>query len=185
MNRRFRAAESSFTPWSRVFAVAMTLNPGRANTMVSPGSSGTAIALSERTDTSASCTSGTHRVSSSNRSSPPARIATIVGDGMRVWAVGPSAITRAMFHEYLMCSSVVPAVPWMVNSDVPETAAARCSDSHDLPVPGSPTSSSARSEARVTIARSTTPSSPKNLRVMGTSTALPAIFAWMVLPPVT
>ena len=40
-------------------------------------------------------------------------MATIVGDGIRLLVVGPSAITRAMFQEYLMCSSVVPAVPWM------------------------------------------------------------------------
>ena len=51
-------------------------------------------------------------------------------------------------------------------------AAARCSDSQLLPVPGSPTSSRARSEASVTMARSTMASSPKNLRVIGTSTAL-------------
>ena len=41
----------------------------------------------------------------------PAFIATIVGEGIRLSGVGPSAITRAIFHEYLMCSSVVPAVP--------------------------------------------------------------------------
>ena len=111
--------------------------------------------LSDRIDTSASCTSGTQRVISSNRSSPPARIATIVGEGMRLCGVGPSAITRAMFHEYLMCSSVVPAVPWMTRVELPLMAAARCSLSQLLPVPGSPTSSRARSEARVTMARST------------------------------
>ena len=143
------------------------------------------MALSDRIDTSASCTSGTQRVISSNRSSPPLRIATIVGDGIRFSGRGPSAITRAMFHEYLMCSSVVPAVPWMVSVELPLIAAARCSDSQLLPVPGSPTSSRARSEASVTIARSTMPSSPKNLRVIGTSTALPSILALSVLPPMT
>ena len=91
---------------------------------------------------------------------------------------GPSAMTRAMFHEYLICSSVVPAVPWMVFVESPQIAAARCSESQLLPVPGSPTSSSARSDASVTIARSTRLSSPKNFRVMGTSTFLPPMVAF-------
>src|SRR5262245_54502186 len=52
-----------------------------------------------------------------------------------------------------------------------------------FPVPGSPTSSSARSEARVTMARSTMASSPKNLRVIGTSTDCPPTFAASGLPP--
>ena len=90
---------------------------------------------------------------------------------------GPSAITRATFHEYLICSSVVPAVPWIVSVEQPLIAAARCSDSQLLPVPGSPTSSSARSLASVTIARSTSESSPKNLRVIATSIGLPSIVA--------
>jgi hypothetical protein len=107
-------------------------------------------------------------VISSNRSSDPCFMASIVGDGTRLSGVAPSAITRATFHEYLRWSSVVPAVPCTVSVEQPEIAAARCSESQLLPVPGSPTSSSARSEARVTIARSTTLSSPKNLRVIGT-----------------
>ena len=82
-------------------------------------------------------------------------MATMVGEGIRFSGFGPSAMTRAMFHEYLMCSSVVPAVPWMVSVELPQMAAARCSESQLLPVPGSPTSSSARSEASVTMARST------------------------------
>ena len=90
-----------------------------------------------------------------------------------------------MFQEYLICSSVVPAVPWIVRVELPEIAAARCSESQLLPVPGSPTSSKARSEASVTIDRSTIPSSPKNFRVIGTSTFLPSIDALSVLPPVT
>ena len=67
--------------------------------------------------------------------------------------LGPSAMTRAMFQEYLMCSSVVPAVPWITRVELPLMAAARCSLSQLLPVPGSPTSSRARSEASVTMAR--------------------------------
>jgi hypothetical protein len=184
LKRRFSAADSSLTPWSRVLAVAITLNPGFAQTMFASGSSGTAMALSDRMDTRASCTSGTQRVISSNRSSPPVRIATIVGEGIRFAGLGPSAITRAMFQEYLTCSSVVPAVPWMVSVESPEMAAARCSEIQLLPVPGSPTSSRARSEASVTMARSTRESSPKNLRVMDTETVRPPRFASTVLPPV-
>ena len=89
-------------------------------------------------------------------------MAIMVGEGMRFSGRGPSAMTRAMFQEYLMCSSVVPAVPWMVRIELPLMAAARCSDSQLLPEPGSPTSRRARSEARVTMARSTRLSSPKN-----------------------
>ncbi len=72
---------------------------------------------------------------------------------------------------------MVPAVPWIVSVEQPLMAAARCSESQLLPVPGSPTSSNARSLASVTIARSTIASSPKNLRVIGTSTCLPSIVA--------
>ncbi len=78
------------------------LKPGRANTMFASGSSGTAMFLSDRIETSASCTSGTQRVISSNRSRLPLRIAIIVGDGIMFSGFGPSAITRAMFHEYLI-----------------------------------------------------------------------------------
>ena len=56
-------------------------------------------------------------------------MAIIVGEGIRFSGVGPSAITRAMFQEYLICSSVVPAVPWIVIVELPPSAAARCSES--------------------------------------------------------
>ncbi len=94
-------------------------------------------------------------------------------------------MTRAMFHEYLMCSSVVPAVPWMVRVERPLMAAARCSESQLFPVPGSPRSSRARSEARVTMARSTIERSPKNFGVMGTDFFTPEIFTSSVVPPRT
>jgi hypothetical protein len=133
--------------------------------------------LSEQIETRASWTSPTQRVISSKRKILPARMASMQGLWIMFSGLGPSAMMRAMFHEYLICSSVVPAVPWMVSSEVPEIAAARCSESQLLPVPGSPTSSSARSLARVTIDRSTIESSPKNLRVIVTSTSLPSILA--------
>ena len=78
----------------------------------------------------------------------------MVGDGIRLSGRGPSAITRAMFHEYLMCSSVVPAVPWMSRVESPEIAAARCSETQLLAVPGTPSKSRARSVASVEIATS-------------------------------
>jgi hypothetical protein len=128
-------------------------------------------------ETSESCTSETQRVISSNRKMLPCRIAIMQGDAIMFSGRCPSAITRAMFQAYLICSSVVPAVPWMVRVEQPEIAAARCSESQLLPVPGSPTSRSARSLASVTIDRSTMESSPKNLRVIGTSRDCPSIVA--------
>src|SRR3954447_21625607 len=53
-----------------------------------------------------------------------------------------------------MDSSAVPDVPWTSSVESPDTAAARCSDTQDLAVPGSPSSSSARSVARVATATS-------------------------------
>src|SRR5258708_2274208 len=52
-------------------------------------------------------------------------------------------------------------------------AAARCSDSQLLAVPGSPISNRARSVARVAMAISTTRSLPRDLGVMGLGPALP------------
>ncbi len=57
---------------------------------------------------------------------------------------------------------MVPAVPWTVSALVPQTAAASSSESIDLAVPGSPTSSRPRSPARVTTQRSTRARSPTN-----------------------
>ena len=59
-----------------------------------------------------------------------------------------------------MASSAVPAVPWTSRVESPDTAAARCSDSHDFAVPGTPSSSSARSVARVATATSTSRRDP-------------------------
>src|SRR5205814_8515428 len=57
-------------------------------------------------------------------------------------------LTIATFHEYLIWSSVVPAVPWITWVLLQEIAAARSSASQLLPVPGSPMSSRPRSLAR-------------------------------------
>ena len=54
-----------------------------------------------------------------------------------------------------MASSGVPAVPWTSSVESPLTAAARCSETQVLAVPGTPSRSSARSVARVVTATST------------------------------
>ena len=59
---------------------------------------------------------------------------------------------------------MVPALPCTVRPEVPQIAAASSSESIDLAVPGSPTSSRARSPARVMTQRSTSAGSPTNLR---------------------
>ena len=43
-------------------------------------------------------------------------------------------------------------MPWTSSVESPEIAAARCSETHDLAVPGTPSSSSARSVATVATA---------------------------------
>ena len=53
-----------------------------------------------------------------------------------------------------MASSAVPDVPCTSRVESPETAAARCSLTQVLAVPGTPSSSSARSVARVETATS-------------------------------
>ena len=66
LKRRFSAEDSSFTPLSRLLAVAMTLKPRRACT--ASFSSGIGRIFSESTVISVSCTSEPMRVSSSSRS---------------------------------------------------------------------------------------------------------------------
>src|SRR5690606_29454430 len=114
LNRRFSAEDRSLTPRSRLLAVAMTEKPGLAKTMLSLpplSSSGTEMYFSERMEISASWTSLVERVSSSKRPIAPVSIAVMMGEGIidsRDW---PLAMTMETFHEYLMWSSVVPAVP--------------------------------------------------------------------------
>ena len=169
LKRRLSAVESSFTPRSRALAVAMMLKPGRAKTTLSPFSSGIVMYFSERIEISASWTSLLHRVSSSNRPIRPCCMAVMIGEGIMLSRDWPAAMTIATFHEYLIWSSVVPAVPWTTWVLLPQIAAASSSASQLLPVPGSPIRSSPRSLARVTIARSTVPASPKNFGVIGRS----------------
>jgi hypothetical protein len=93
LKRRINAEERSFTPLSRLFAVAMTLKPRRA--WISIPSSGTGSVFSESIVMSVSCTSLGMRVSSSTRASFPSRMAWNIGLGTRARSDGPSARSRA------------------------------------------------------------------------------------------
>ena len=87
LNRRLSAALISLTPRSRVFAVAMMLNPRWALT-TSP-SSGIAICFSDRMEISESWISAAVRVISSKRANCPSRIARRIGDGTSACCEGP------------------------------------------------------------------------------------------------
>src|SRR3954469_9728573 len=65
-----------------------------------------------------------------------------------------------------MASSAVPLVPWTSSVESPQIAAARCSDTHVLAVPGTPSSSSARSVASVATATSMSRRGPTYFGVM-------------------
>ena len=113
LKRRFKAVDRSLTPRSRLLAVAMMLKPGCANTMPSPlDSSGMEMYFSLRIEIGASCTSEVQRVNSSNRPISPLCMEVMIGEGIIESRDCPVAITIATFHEYLIWSSVVPAVPW-------------------------------------------------------------------------
>ena len=73
LNRRFRAADISLTPLSRVLAVAMTENPLTAG--ISRPSSGTLSRFSDKMEISASCTSLAQREISSTRAMEPVSMA--------------------------------------------------------------------------------------------------------------
>ncbi len=118
--------------------------------------------FSDRIEISASCTSLVERVSSSKRPITPCSIAVMIGDGIIDSRDCPLAMTIETFHEYLMWSSVVPAVPCTTRVELRQIAAASSSASQLLPVPGSPISSRPRSEARVTMLRSTKLRSPNH-----------------------
>src|SRR5262249_20696024 len=162
LNRRLSAEDRSFTPRSRLFAVAMMEKPGWANTMLSVSSSGMETYFSDRIEISASCTSLVARVSSSNRPTTACSIAVMIGDGIIDSRDCPRAMTMETFQEYLMWSSVVPAVPCTTSVELRQIAAASSSASQLLPVPGSPISSRPRSEASVTMLRSTKLPSPNH-----------------------
>jgi hypothetical protein len=93
LKRRFSAALISFTPRSRVFAVAIRLNP-RCADAPSP-SSGIAMCFSDRIEISESWISGDVRVISSNRANFPSRIARSTGDATSAFCDGPSASSSA------------------------------------------------------------------------------------------
>src|SRR5262249_1325887 len=86
----------------------------------------------------------------------------MIGEGIIDSRDCPLAITMDTFQEYLMWSSVVPAVPCTTSVELRQIAAASSSASQLLPVPGSPMSSRPRSEARVTMERSTKLRSPNH-----------------------
>ena len=87
MKRRFKALESSFTPLSRLLAVAMTEKPGTAwNSMPS---SGTGKVFSDSTVIKVSCTSAGMRVSSSIRAILPSFMALTSGLGISAFSDGP------------------------------------------------------------------------------------------------
>ena len=93
LKRRFSAAESSLTPLSRLFAVAMTEKPRTACTSLP--SSGMGKVFSDSTVIKLSCTSAGMRVSSSTRAILPVRIACIIGLGTRAFSDGPLASSCA------------------------------------------------------------------------------------------
>jgi hypothetical protein len=93
LKRRRSALERSFTPLSRLLAVAMTLKPLRA--CCSIPSSGTAIVFSDSRLMSVSCTSDGTRVSSSTRAIAPSRMQVITGLSTSAASLGPSASSRA------------------------------------------------------------------------------------------
>ena len=77
LNRRFKAADISLTPLSRVLAVAMTEKPFLAAT--SSPSSGTEMRFSLNREISASCTSEAQREISSTRAMVPVSMARNTG----------------------------------------------------------------------------------------------------------
>jgi len=93
LKRRLSALDSSFTPRSRLLAVATRLKPGTAWT--SSPSSARGSAFSDRMVISASWTSEGMRVSSSTRTTLPAAMARSTGLGTSAWRLGPSASSRA------------------------------------------------------------------------------------------
>ena len=93
LNRRFRAADMSFTPRSRVLAVAMMEKPRCAGTSVA--SSGTEIRFSESSEIIASCTSEAQRVISSKRARLPDSIARKIGLLISDSWLGPRAMSMA------------------------------------------------------------------------------------------
>ena len=93
LNRRFRAADMSLTPLSRVLAVAMREKPFWAGT--SSPSSGTESRFSDRMEIRASCTSLAQREISSTRAMEPVSIARYTGLFTMASGQGPLAMSMA------------------------------------------------------------------------------------------
>ncbi|MNS90953.1 hypothetical protein D3C72_1250250 [compost metagenome] len=93
LKRRLSALDSSFTPLSRLLAVAITEKPRVACTSVP--SSGTGRVFSDSTVISESCTSAGMRVSSSTRAILPRRMACTSGLGTSAFSDGPWASSSA------------------------------------------------------------------------------------------
>ena len=93
LKRRFSAADISFTPLSRVFAVAISEKPRAA--ACSRFNSGIETRFSESREMRASCTSGAQREISSNRAILPSSIARKIGVFTSARSLGPSAIKSA------------------------------------------------------------------------------------------
>ena len=89
LKRRLSALDNSFTPRSRLFAVAITLNPFVACT--SSFNSGIGKVFSDKIVINVSCTSAGMRVSSSTRASLPSCIARIIGLATKASREGPLA----------------------------------------------------------------------------------------------
>ena len=98
LNRRLSALDISFTPLSLVFAVPMTLKPGRANSRPSSPSSGMFRTLSLSTLIKLSCTSAGVRVISSKRVNEVGALAASAGitQPLDAEAAGLLAVT---YHE--------------------------------------------------------------------------------------
>jgi hypothetical protein len=150
LKRRLSALDSSFTPLSRLLAVAITEKPRTACTSLP--SSGMGKSFPDSTVISVSCTSAGMRVSSSTRAILPRRMACTSGLGTSALSDGPWASSSGVVPAVAQLLFAGAAVPWISMVESPLTAADRCSDTHDLAVPGTPYSSSARSVASVDTA---------------------------------
>ena len=93
LKRRLSALDKSFTPLSRLLAVAITLKPRMACTSVF--NSGMGMAFSDKMVMSVSCTSAPIRVSSSIRAILPCFIARITGVSTKALSLGPLANNSA------------------------------------------------------------------------------------------
>ena len=93
---------------------------------------------------------GTRRAGEIGRAAAAVRLEDVAAGGGHIPDGGPAEGRRADHAE--ICRQPVPAVHWMSSCEFPEMAAARCSDTQDFAVPGTPSKRSARSVASVATA---------------------------------